>query len=45
MEQPVVEVTMILKSEFTLKIKTNVVPTLMVQLKEHYSDLKPSNKH
>ena len=39
-ETPVVDMTMMLKIGFTMKIKTN--RTLLVQLKEHHSDLKPS---
>ena len=41
-ETLVVEVTMILKSGFTRRMLSQ---TLLVQLKEHHSDLKPSNKH
>ena len=39
-ETPVADMTMMLKIGFTMKIKTNC--TLLVQLKEHHSDLKPS---
>ena len=36
---------MVFKSGFTMKIKTNVSQTMLVQLKEHHLGLKPSNKH